>query len=262
MKLAALFLFAVLALPAQKTTLRYQFAPGQTDRYRIESRSTTTVKRGSAPERPTAEQNLSMTVQRKVLSRKDGQAVVEETPLQGASKTHTAAGTTVAAVPQITRRYTFLPTGRLVKMERVVPPGVQDNDSRFLEGMNFALPEKPVAPGDRWSGECSVVGIDGKPLIVRYRGRLVGTARRAGLECAQMEIAFSSSFRTAADRQGRSLSGTLSGTVTSWLARDRGIDVEIVAEMTLITTSSMQSESGDEKVVSTTRISQRQTWIR
>jgi hypothetical protein len=262
MKVAALFLFAALALPAQKMTLRYQFAPGQTDRYQIESRSTTTVRRGSTPERPTAEQNLSMTVQRKVVSRTGSQSVVEETPLSGAWKTHTVAGTTIAAVPQITRRYTFLPTGRLVKMERVVPPGVQDSDSRFLEGMNFALPEKPVAPGDRWNGECSVIGIDGKPLTIRYRGRLVGTERRAGLECARMEVAFSSSFRAEADRQGRSVSGTLSGTVTSWLARDRGRDAEIVAELTLITSSRLQSEAGDEKVVSTTRISQRQRWIR
>jgi hypothetical protein len=262
MKILTVVIFAVLALPAQKMMLRYQFAPGQADRYRIESRSTTTVKRGSAPERPTAEQNLAMTVQRKVISRAGSRSVVEETPLNGASKSHTVTGTTVAAVPQITRRYTFLPTGRLVKMERVVPPGVQDSDSRFLEGMNFALPEKPVAPGDRWSGECSVVGIDGKPLIVRYRGRLVGTARRAGLECAQIEIAFSSSFRAAADRQGRALSGTLSGTVTNYLAREMGRDVEINAAMTVVTSSSLQNEAGVEKVVSTTRISQRQTWIR
>lgn len=244
-------LAALLLLLAAPVTLRYRFTPGQALRFRIVQETVTTVRVGEEPPHTQSQQTTTMIVQRRVTSASGGGGVVEEKPLDGISQIQNAEGKSQQVVSPITHLYTYDALGRCLKTQRRVPAGVRDPGDTFLQGLSFTVPQKPVKPGDTWTSSTTTLGVNAKPIAVRYTSRYVETVSRAGHSCARISTAFSSAFKVEAGADAAPADGKITGTVTNYLALDLGVDVEVDLNLTLTVTPPAKS-------VITTKIHARQ----
>lgn len=255
---------ACAALAAKQpgpVTLRYVYKPGQTTLYAFTDNSSSTI---SLPGKPAATEwtQTSTGVARKtILTSSGNQGVVEETTVKGSVERTDPRGTTSQLLPAGTRRYTFDTLGKLVKMERIDSSGRADARPQPLDGFTFALPEKPVGPGAKWTETVHVVGLDGKPVAVAATSTYRGGAERAGHPASRIDVAFTGNFtaaQTGSATPQNLVNGTISGSITYYLARDLGQEVESTTDMTIAYQGSadIRNKSKDEPVRRTLRFQQ------
>lgn len=221
-----------MALPAA-ITLRYVYKPGQVTTFTFSDVSSSTLQSGRQPAVKEWTQTITGTARKSILSAAGNQGVVEEATTQGSVERTDPRGTTAQLLPASTRRYTFNTLGKMVKMERLTSAGQPDTRPQPLDGFTFSLPEKPVTPGTKWIESVRVVGLDGKPMTVAATSTYRGETMRGGHSASQIDVAFTSAFTVAQTGSETPMQGSLKGTVTYYLARDLGQEVESSNDMTI-----------------------------
>ncbi len=222
-----------LANPAP-VTLRYQYKPGKTLQYAFTEVSTSTVKPSERPEVTEYKQTSLGTDRKTVVSFEGGHAIIDEMTTKGNQERTDARGTSSQVIQAVTRRYTFTPLGKFVRVERKPPGGQPDPGPQPLDGLTFSLPEKPVSEGTFWSETLSIVGLDGKPMTVKATSTYRGARTRQSHPADQVDVTFGGTFTISGKLPNPPVEGSLSGKLTYYLARDIGQEVEVTNEATLV----------------------------
>jgi hypothetical protein len=224
---------AALAAPGP-VTLRYTYKPGQVSTFRFSDTSSSAIQAGDGPVANEWTQTTQGDVRKTILSATGEQGVVEEATVKGSMERTDPRGTTSQILPPATRRFTFDRFGRMLKMERLDAAGKPDTRPQPLDGFTFTLPEKPVAPMAKWTESVHVVGLDGKPMTVTATSIYKSETQRAGHPTSQIDVAFNSTFTAAQAGTSVPTMGSLSGTITYYLARDLGQEVESTNDLTIV----------------------------
>jgi hypothetical protein len=213
--------------------LRYAYKPGQTLLFTIVDDVTSTLTPESGAGIVEIKQHMTGTVRKAVVSATGGSGVVDESVVKGIIERTDSRGTTSQVLTLPTRRYTFTDRGAFVSVERIEADGRKSSKPEPLDGFSFTLPEEPVAPGAKWSGSTSVVGLDGKPISIKSISTYRAAAQRLRHLSDQIDVSFSGTFTTTPQSSPEPVRGTLKGTASYSLARDLGQEVETSSELTI-----------------------------
>lgn len=240
MRLPFLLLPLALLLFGGPVLLRYKFKPGTVMHFSLSDTLIRKMKAGNQAEQVELRQTSSSEIKRTISSGSNGTGITAEVPTRGTIVLETPTGKETQVVPTITRASAMDGRGRVTNIRRHAAGSDKDLGAQVFDGLVFALPERPVAPGATWADAISVVGLDAEhtKMPVKVSSRYVGDETRAGHPCAHVEATVSSTFKIPGKTQ--SLDGKMSGKVHYWLAKDIGQDVEthadIKIELTPVTT--------------------------